>query len=105
MSAPSCTLITAGSVPRVVEQALDDVTLPAMGRLMMWHLAKRLDLFEYREVKNASIAAEMRIKETTAGQMLALLVERGYLDQRASDRRTRAFRLLWSRRQSKALAA
>lgn len=105
MSGASCTLVTAGSVPRVVEQALDDVQLPPVARLMMWHLAKRLDLFEYREVKNASIAAEMRIKDTTAGQMLALLVERGYLDQRASERRTRAFRLLWSRRQSRALAA
>lgn len=105
MSAPHCTLITAGSVPRAVEQALDDVQLPAVARLMMWHLTKRLDLFEYREVKNASIAAEMRIKDTTAGQMLALLVERGYLDQRNSDRRARAFRLPWSRRQSKALAA
>jgi hypothetical protein len=98
VTAPHCTLITAGGVPRVVEQALDDVQLPPVARLMMWHLAKRLDLFEYREVKNASIAA-------TAGQMLALLVSRGYLDQKNSDRRTRAFRLLWSRRQSKALAA
>jgi hypothetical protein len=105
VTAPHCTLITAGGVPRVVEQALDDVQLPPVARLMMWHLAKRLDLFEYREVKNASIAAEMRVKETTAGQMLALLVSRGYLDQKNSDRRTRAFRLLWSRRQSKALAA
>lgn len=105
MSWPACGLIAQHGVPTVVAQALDDVQLPPVARLMMWHLAKRLDLFEYREVKNASIAAEMRIKDTTAGQMLALLVERGYLDQRASERRTRAFRLLWSRRQSRALAA
>lgn len=105
MSAPHCTLITAGSVPRAVEQALDDVQLPPMARLMMWHLAKRLDLFEFREVKNASIAAEMRIKDTTAGQMLGMLVSRGYLDQRPSDRRSRAYRLPWSRRQSKVIAA
>lgn len=100
-----CSLVTGGSLPRVVEQALDDVQLPAVARLMMWHVVKRLDLFEYREVKLASIAAEMRIKETTAGQTLTLLVERGYLDARASERRSRAYRMPWSRRQSKALAA
>ncbi len=99
MTAPTCSLSPA------VQQALDDVQLPLVARMMMWHLSKRLDHFEYREVKNASIAAEMRIKESTAGQTLALLVDRGYLDQRNSDRRTRAYRLPWSRRQSKALAA
>ena len=72
---------------------------------MMWHLLDRLDLFEFREVKLASIAAEMRIKETTAGQMLALLSERGYLDLKASGRRSRAYRLPLSRRTAKALAA
>lgn len=99
MTAPTC------SVQPCVQQALDDVTLPHTARLMMWHLAKRLDLFEFREVKNASLAAEMRIKDTTTGQMLAVLVAAGYLDQRGSDRRTRAYRLPWSRRQSKAIAA
>jgi hypothetical protein len=99
MTAPTC------AITPVVQQALDDVTLPHSARLMMWHLAKRLDVFEYREVKNASLASEMRIKDTTTGQMLALLVAAGYLDQRSSDRRTRAYRWPWSRRQSKALAA
>lgn len=99
------TPLTQSNLPRVVEQALDDVHLPAVARLMMWHVVKRLDLFEYRELKLASIAAEMRVKETTAGQMLTLLVEKGYLDARASERRSRAYRIPWSRRQSKALAA
>lgn len=98
MTGPHCTLITAGSVPRVVEQALDDVQLPPVARLMMWHLAKRLDLFEYREVKNASIAAEMRIEDQTAGRALRVLVDRGYLDERRGHRRARAFRMPWSRR-------
>lgn len=61
------TPLTQSNLPRVVEQALDDVHLPAVARLMMWHVVKRLDLFEYREVKLASIAAEMRVKETTGG--------------------------------------
>ena len=91
--------------PAAVIEALGDVSLPPLARLAMWHLAQRLDLYEYREVKNASLAHEMRIKETTAGQMMNLLAERGYLDRRNSDRRTRAFRLPWSRRQSKAIAA
>jgi DNA-binding MarR family transcriptional regulator len=91
--------------PIVVQQALDDTTLPHTARLMMWHLAKRLDLSEYREVKLSSLAHEMRCKETTTGQALATLVERGYLDQRPIERRSRAYRLPWSRRTARAMAA
>jgi DNA-binding MarR family transcriptional regulator len=97
VSAPHCTLITAGSVPRVVEQALDDVTLTPSARLMMWHLAKRLDWFEFREVKCASLAAEMRIEDQTASRALKLLLARGYLDEQRGPRRARAFRMPWSR--------
>ena len=92
-------------LPEVVRQALDDVQLPATARLMMWHLAQRLDLAEFREVKLSSLAHEMRIKETTTGQWLGILVERGYLDVRPIERRSRAYRLPWSRRTSRALAA
>jgi len=104
MTATTCTLVTAGSVPRVVEQALDDMSLPPTARLMMWHLAKRLDLFEYREVYTESIAREMRIKHNTASVTLDTLVARGYLDD-SLKRKPRAFRLPWSRRQSQARAA
>lgn len=91
-------------VTESVRQALGDVQLPPLARLMMWHLAARLDVFEFREVKLASIGSEMRIRETTAGQMLTRLVAEGYLDE-APQRRPRAFRLMWSRRQSRAIAA
>ncbi|MFN8995494.1 MAG: hypothetical protein ACK5X3_17770 [Pseudomonadota bacterium] len=97
--APTC------SVAPAVQQALDDVSLPHVARLMMWHLNKRLDGYEFREVKLASLAAEMRVKETTAGQTLALLHTTGYLDMRQGLGRTKAYRLQWSRRQSRALAA
>ncbi len=86
-----------------VRQALGDVQLPPNARLMMWHLSARLHVMEYREVKLSSIAMEMRIRETTAGQVLSRLVSEGYLDE-APGRRPRAFRLQWSRRQDKALA-
>ena len=86
------------AVPPVVQQALGDVQLPSMARLMMWHLAARLDFHEWREMKAASLASEMRIRDTTVGQMLTVLVARGYLDQRPTTRRSRAFRLPWSRR-------
>ena len=99
-----CTLIARHGWPRVVEQALRDFSLPPMARLMMFHLADRLDIVEFREVKGASLANEMRIHETTAGHMLTVLVERGYLDESAR-RKPRAFRLLWSRRLSVARAA
>jgi Mn-dependent DtxR family transcriptional regulator len=65
----------------------------------MWHLSRRLDLTEYREVKAESLAEEMHIKPTTTGQMLRLLETRGYLDEHGK-RRPRAFRLPWSRRSS-----
>ena len=60
---------------------------------------------EFREVKLSSLAHEMRLKETTTGQNLALLVERGYLDVRPIERRSRAYRLLWTRRTGRAMAA
>lgn len=93
------------AVQPVVQQALGDVQMPALARLTMWHLAARLDVQEYREVKGASLASEMRIRETTVGQMLNLLCERGYLDARPTTRRSRAFRLPWSRRIGRAIEA
>lgn len=104
MSGPTCSLVTGGSLPRVVEQALDNVKLPPSARLVMWHLRHRLDFVEYREVKAESLASEMEIKETTVGQMLTLLVDRGYLDE-SGKRKPRAFRMPWSRRTSKSRAA
>lgn len=104
MSGPSCSLVTGGSVPRVVEQALDDRALPPMARLMMWHLRHRLDFMEFREVKAASLAADMRIKESTVGQMLTMLVERGYLEE-SGKKKPRAFRMPWSRRTTQARSA
>lgn len=94
-----CTLMTGGSVPRVVDQALRDVRLPPAARLMMWHLADRLDLVQFRDVKAESLASEMRIKRETVGQMLTVLVVRGYLDE-SGKKKPRAFRMPWSRRTS-----
>lgn len=90
--------------PRVVTQALSDVQLPDAARLIMWHLSFRLDLVEYREVYAESLANESRRKVTTVGQMLTLLVHRGYLDE-STKKKPRAFRLPFSRRTSGARAA
>jgi len=84
------------SVPTVVEQALSDVELPHVCRLAMWHLRARLDGLHYIEVKVASLAAEMRVKERTALHALNRLVLAGYLDEHARQR-PRAFRLPWAR--------
>ena len=92
------------SVPMVVDQALADVQLPDAARLLMWHLSKRLVIGEYREVYAESLASESRRKITTVGQMLTLLVHRGYLDESVK-RKPRAFRLPSSRRASVARAA
>lgn len=104
IDATVCSLVIGGSVPRVVDQALDDTTLPPSARLMMWHLAKRLDLFEYREVKAESLANEMRVTRVRTSRMLILLVARGYLEE-SGQRRPRAFRMPWSRRSAAARAA
>ena len=87
------------TAPRVVEQALDDVDLPHVCRLAMWHLRDRLDVIHYVEVKVASLSAEMRIKERTALHALDRLVADGYLDEHARQR-PRAFRLPWARLQA-----
>jgi DNA-binding IclR family transcriptional regulator len=87
-----------------VEQALDDVSLPPAARLTMWHIRKRLTMTAFAEVKAESLAAEMRLKDTTVGQMLTLLVQRGYLDE-SGKKKPRAFRLPWSRRVSTERAA
>lgn len=97
----ACTLLVQHGLPLVVRQALDDVQLPPTARLMMWHLCGWLDLVEYREVKGIAIGHEMRVRETTAGQMLTLLVRLGYLDESprsGKGGRPRAFRLPYSRR-------
>ena len=87
-----------------VEQALDDVSLPPAARLTMWHVRKRLTMQAFTEVKAESLAAEMRVKDPTVGQMLTLLVQRGYLEE-SSKKKPRAFRLPWSRRTSTERAA
>lgn len=91
-------------IPTVVAQALEDRELPPVARLAMWYLSRRLDFLEFRDVKTESLATEMGIKATTAGQALHLLVARGYLDE-SGRRKPRAFRLMWSRRTSTARAA
>jgi DNA-binding IclR family transcriptional regulator len=70
----------------------------------MWHIRKRLTMTAFAEVKAESLAAEMRLKDTTVGQMLTLLVQRGYLDE-SGKKKPRAFRLPWSRRVSTERAA
>ena len=89
---------TPSYVPLVVVQALDDTSLPAAARLLMWELRTRLDIFEYREQKQESLACSTRYKPVTIGEMLAVLVERGYIDVRQGTGRTRAYRLFASRR-------
>lgn len=83
--------------PIVVQQALDDVTLPHAARLAMWHLRLWLDVAEYREVKIVALASAMRIKERNANDAVLTLVARGYLDQHPRQR-PRALRLPYSRR-------
>lgn len=83
--------VAVSSVPIVVAQALDDVTLPHVCRLAMWHLRLRLDGLYFVEVKAASLAAEMRIKERTCIDALDRLVQDGYLDEHVK-KRPRAFR-------------
>jgi hypothetical protein len=100
---PHCTLVTAGSVPRVVEQAMEDAALRPIDRLAMWYLSRHyLDLVEFREVKTTSLASAMGIEDQTAGRALRALIERGYLDEQRKSRRARAFRLPWCRRASPA---
>lgn len=79
-----------------IKQAVYDLGLPPTARLMMLYLPNRLNLHTFVEVKAESIAAEMQIKDTTAGQMLTVLVHRGYLEE-SGKRKPRAFRLPWSR--------
>jgi hypothetical protein len=98
MTPDACTLLAVHGLPVVVAQALDDLSLPPSARLMMWHLRLRLDFVHFREVKAASIAHEMRLREETASRTLLLLVERGYL--RGAPRTiggARAYCLPWSR--------
>ena len=98
MSTERCALIAQHGLPVVVAQALRDLTLPQNGRLMMYYLTDWLDFVEYREVKVVSVASAMRIHENTAGQLLALLVSRGYLRCRPRVRNSpRAYVMPWSR--------
>lgn len=91
-------------VSLVVCQAQDDLTLPPAARSLMWFIGKRLTLHEFREVYTDSIAVEAGMKDVTAGQMLKLLVHRGYLEEHQK-RRPRAYRLPVSRRTSTARVA
>ena len=79
-----------------IKQAVFDLGLPPTARLMMLYLPNRLNLHTFVEVKAESIAAEMQIKDTTAGQILTVLVQRGYLEE-SGKRKPRAFRLPGSR--------
>ncbi|MFN8992230.1 MAG: hypothetical protein ACK5X3_00950 [Pseudomonadota bacterium] len=86
-------------LPMVVVQALDDVQMPPLARLCMWHLTKRLDTIEYREVKIVSLAHEMRCKDVSAGEVVRRLIADGYLDEHRI-RKPRALRFPISRRAS-----
>jgi hypothetical protein len=101
MTTPRDTPALGRSVPPAVDQALSDTEMPPTARLMMWHLAARLDLMEFTNVKAESLAVEMGIAGTTVSHMLTLLVERGYLNEHGQ-RKPRAFRMPWSRRTGKA---
>jgi hypothetical protein len=101
VTAPHETPAYGRSVPPAVHQALSDTDMPPAARLMMWHLATRLDLMEFTNVKAESLALEMGIAGTTVSHMLTLLVERGYLSE-SGQRKPRAFRMMWSRRTGKA---
>lgn len=99
------TALARYGVPMVVKQAMDNAKgLPPAARLVMWHLQYRLNFLEFVEVKAESLATDAGIKETTAGQMLTLLVKRGYLEESAK-KKPRAFRMPWSQRTSKSRAA
>lgn len=96
MTGPHCSLIAQHGLPTVVIQALDDTQLPAIARLTMWHLRERLDVVHYTEVKVASLALVMRVKERTLNDALVRLSDEGYLDPHAKQR-PRAYRFPWSR--------
>ena len=98
-----CDLILRHGIPWVVLQALDDMSLPPSCQRLMWKLGQRLDVMEFREVKLASIAADVRCKPSSASEFLTLLVGRGYLDKRRIERQAMAFRLPISRRQGRTL--
>lgn len=85
-------------LPWVVVQALDDTSLPAMSRLTMWHLRMRLDGVHFVEVKIASLAAELRMKERNTETTLARLVDAGYLEVHHKQR-PKAYRFPWARLQ------
>lgn len=106
MSAPHCTLVTGGNMPRIVNQALGDLSLRPVERLAMWHLAEHwLDFVTFSEVKSASLACEMGIEDQTAGRCLRALVSHGYLEMQKGRGRSRSFRMFWSRRRKGSAAA
>ena len=96
--------VADGGVPVVVRQALDDRTLSPASKAVMWELQKRLDFHHFREQKVESVAAAVGIEPQTAGRALRQLVERGYLDEHEK-RRPRAYRMPWSKCESKERAA
>ena len=97
--------MTLPSVPLAVQQALSDTALPATARLLMWHLALRLDLLEFRAQKLESLAMETRTTKQNVSANLELLLRKGYLDARPGERRGRLYRLPLSRRTTEARAA
>jgi DNA-binding GntR family transcriptional regulator len=104
VSGPHCSLIAQHGLPTVVIQALDDTQLPMIARVTMWHLRERLDVVHYVEVKVASLAMSMRVKERTLNDALVRLAAEGYLDVHQKQR-PRAYRFPWSRLQDVRRAA
>jgi len=86
------------AIPLVVTQALSDTALPPACRLLMWHLRTRLDTVKYREQKLDSLVSETGFGKATVSESLARLVSDGYLSVYGFERRSRAYRLPASRR-------
>lgn len=85
-------------LPLVVSQAFDDTSLSARDKLVLWHLAKRLDHVDWTTCKLVSLSRSTRLAESTCSESITRLVARGYVEMRPLERRTREFRLPLTRR-------
>ncbi len=88
------------TIPRAVEQALDDRALRPSQRIAMWYLARYFLVHnDFRPVKLVALGSTMAVREQTAGQALRVLSSAGYVDVRhREDLRARVYRLPWTRR-------
>ncbi len=78
-------------------QALDDPRLRhGKIREVYFFLHARLDVLQFREMKLEAIMAGLEIEKATASAARQKLVDLGYLDERASSGRSRAYRLVYS---------